>query len=263
MNDGSRSVRRSVVRFVQLAFFRVLFSRCRAVVFHNKDDMNLMRSLGIVSERNARVTPGSGKDLDAFPATEAPVEPVRFLYLGRLLRSKGVMELLEAARELRKSCPTAEVHIAGAIDDNPESVKEEILREYQASGDVVLHGQVADVGPLLRQASVFVLPSYREGLPRSALEALASGRTVIVTDTPGCREVVDAPRYGALVPARDSRSLSETMISYAQDPDRIVREGLAARRAAEEKFDVKLVVSLMLDALEVRSSGPADTALTP
>lgn len=251
VNDGSRSLRRGAVRTVQLGFFRMLFRGCRSVVFHNSDDMKLLRKLGVVNERNARVTPGSGIDTDAFPASEVPVEPVRFLFLGRLLRSKGVLELLAASKQLKAACPTAEVHIAGAIDNNPDAVSEATLREHHEQGFVVLHGQVSDVGPLLRSSSAFVLPSYREGLPRSALEALASGRTVIVTDTPGCREVVDPPRYGEMVPVRDAESLAEAMIRYAQDPDRLVREGRAARRAAEERFDVQLVVALMLNALEV------------
>ncbi|MDT3683248.1 MAG: glycosyltransferase family 4 protein [Truepera sp.] len=251
VDDGSRSFRRSLVRFSQVLAYRILFARCRAVIFHNEDDMRHMRKLSVVSEQQAWVVPGSGVDLAMFSASEAPVDPVRFLFVGRLLRSKGVMELAEAARLLRLEYPNAEVHLAGAVDENPEPVDENVLREHEANGDVVLHGHVADVRPLLREASVFVLPSYREGLPRAALEALASGRTLVVTDVPGCREVVEEGRFGELVPARDAASLAKAMIGYAGDPERIVREGREARRAAEERFDVHLVNAIMLEALEV------------
>jgi len=251
VDHGDKSLRRDVVRQSQMLAYRILFAGCRAVVFHNEDDMRLMRKLRIVSESKAWVVPGSGVDLNAFPAAEAPVTPVRFLFVGRLLRSKGVMELLEAARLLRLEVPTAEVHLAGAVDANPESVDEDDLRRYEATGDVVLHGRVADVRPLLRESSVFVLPSYREGLPRSALEALSTGRTAILTDAPGCREVVKGEPFGELVPVRDPAALARAMIGYARDPDRIVSEGRAARRAAEERFDVRLVTAKMLEALEV------------
>jgi len=251
VDDGTRSLRRTVVRLSQVLAYKILFAGCRTVIFHNEDDKRHMRKLGVVSERKAWVVPGSGVDLDVFVATEAPVEPVRFLFVGRLLRSKGVMELVEAARLLRLECPTAEVHLAGAVDGNPEPVDEDVLSRHEANGDVVLHGHVADVRPLLREASVLVLPSYREGLPRAALEALACGRTVLATDVPGCREVVEEGRFGELVPVRDAASLARAMIRYARDPERIVREGRAARQAAEKRFNVHHVNDIMLRALEV------------
>lgn len=245
------SVRRWIVRTSQKLVYRLLFARSRAVIFHNEEDRRLLVSLRVVSRGKTWVVPGSGVDLREFPPSPAPVEPVRFLFIGRLLRFKGVMELLEAARLLRTECPEAEVHIAGGRDVNPESIDESVLRASEAAGDVVLHGHVADVRPLLAGSSVFVLPSYREGLPRSGLEALATGRTVIMTDAAGCREIVGAGAYGELVPIRDPLALAAAMIRYARDPERIVREGRAARKAAEERFDVRIVTARMLEALEV------------
>lgn len=250
VEGGTTSLKRSIVRVMQLASYRLLLSRCRSVIFHNRDDRDLLVSKGVVTNDKTVVVPGSGIDLVSFPASEAPVVPVRFLFVGRLLRSKGVVELLEAASILQRDCPEAEVHLAGASDTNPESVSPAELEAYRGRSNIFFHGQVADVRPLLSSASVFVLPSYREGLPRSGLEALATGRTVVVTDVPGCREIVQQGVFGELVPVRDPVALASSMRRLARDPERIVREGRAARLAAEERFSLTAVTDRMLEALE-------------
>lgn len=250
VEGGATSLKRSIVRVMQLASYRLLLSRCRSVIFHNRDDRDLLVSKGVVTNDKTVVVPGSGIDLVSFPASEAPVVPVRFLFVGRLLRSKGVVELLEAASILQRDCPEAEVHLAGASDTNPESVSPAELEAYRGRSNVFFHGQVADVRPLLSSASVFVLPSYREGLPRSGLEALATGRTVVVTDVPGCREIVQQGVFGELVAVRDPVALASSMRRLARDPERIVREGRAARRAAEERFSLTAVTDQMIEALE-------------
>ncbi|MBX3141208.1 MAG: glycosyltransferase family 4 protein [Trueperaceae bacterium] len=250
VEGGETSLKRNIVRVMQLGSYRLLLSRCRSVIFHNRDDRNLLVSKGVVASNQTVVVSGSGIDLVAFPASEAPVAPVRFLFVGRLLRSKGVVELLEAASILQRDCPEVEVHLAGASDTNPESVSPAELNAYSGRSNVIFHGQVADVRPLLASSSVFVLPSYREGLPRSGLEALATGRTVVVADVPGCREIVEQGVFGELVPVRDPVALARSMRRLAQDPERIVREGRAARLAAEERFSLTAVTDQMIEALE-------------
>lgn len=258
VDDGRRSVTRFIARTAQTVLYRSAFATCRRVIFHNRDDRDELVRRGIVAFDKTVVVGGSGVDLEHFDASPAPTRPPRFLFVGRLLGSKGLNELVRAAPLLRSEVPDGEVHLVGADDPNPDRVRPEALAEAERRGDVVLHGQVDDVRPHLRACSVFVLPSYREGLPRSALEALASGRTAIVTDVPGCREVVRDGRHGALVPVRDADALARAMIGYARDPGRIVREGKEARRTAEREFGTKAVTASMLDALELH--GDAEVA---
>lgn len=251
VRDGRRSPARALARSAQLLLYRRAFAACRRVVFHNVEDRDELVRRQVVPRERTVVVDGSGVDTEAFPFHPAPVAPPRFLYVGRLLRSKGVEELVRAAGPLRAEVPTAEVHLVGALDRNPDRLEVAELERAAARGDVVLHGQVDDVRPYLEKASVFVLPSYREGLPRSALEALSTGRACIVADVPGCREVVHPGRTGALVPARDEGALAEAMVAYARDPERVRREGLAARREAERRFAVEIVTAAMMQALEL------------
>lgn len=251
VEDGRSSIKRTVARAIQSLAYAALFRGCRRVVFHNRDDRDELVRRQLVARARTTVVAGSGVDLDEFAASPVPTSPIRFTYVGRLLRSKGVEELLQAARAVRAAVPDAEVHLVGSIDANPDRIDADALEAAAARGDIVLHGQVADVRPQLRACSVFVLPSYREGLPRSALEALAMGRTTIVTDVPGCREVVREGSHGTLVPPRDAGALASAMLAYARDPERCVREGVAARRTAERDFDVRKVTREMLAALEL------------
>jgi len=251
---------RLLARALQLLLYRWVFASCRRVIFHNRDDRAALVRMSVVAVERTTVVAGSGIDLDEFSSSEVPTSPVRFLYVGRLLRSKGVEELVRAARLLRAELPTAEVHLVGAFDQNPDGADATLLDEAEARGDVIRHGQLVDVRAQLRACSAFVLPSYREGLPRSALEALASGRTAIVTDVPGCREVVRAGRHGALVPLRDVHALAATLIEYARDPERLVREGVEARRTAESEFDVRIVTQEMMSALELDGATSATSA---
>lgn len=259
VEDGRTSAKRAVARTIQMLAYAALFRGCRRVVFHNRDDRDELVRRRLVARDRTTVVAGSGVDLEEFAASPVPTSPVRFTFVGRLLRSKGVDELVRAAGAVRAAVPDAEVHLVGSFDANPDQFDAEALEAAVARGDVVLHGQVADVRPQLRACSVFVLPSYREGLPRSALEALAMGRTAIVTDVPGCREVVRAGLHGTLVPPRDADALAAAMVAYAHDPERCVREGVAARLTAERDFDVGAVTRAMLVALELSEDAIATT----
>jgi glycosyltransferase involved in cell wall biosynthesis len=173
--------------------------------------------------------------------------PLRFLLIARLIRDKGVVEFVESGRRLRKSYPGVELHVVGGLDDNPESISREELSAWIDEGLIEYHGRLQDVRPIIAHCHVFVLPSfYREGIPRTILEAMAMGRPVITCDAPGCRETVAEGENGYLVPTRDVPALAAAMRRFIEEPSRIMQMGQAARQLVERRYDVTKVNEQML-----------------
>ena len=229
---------------------RLALVGAEAVLFQNPDDQAFFEESGLLDPRTRvlRVA-GTGVDLDYYAQVPVALGPPRFLFMGRLLREKGVPEFAAAASRVRQDHPEAEFHILGALDANPGSVSAEELAGYVASG-VVHHDSTDDVRPLLAAASVFVLPTaYREGVPRSIQEALAVGRAVITTDRPGCRETVEDGTNGFLVPAHDAEALARAMRRFAEAPGLATQMGQASRELAERCYDVDLINAEILDLL--------------
>jgi glycosyltransferase involved in cell wall biosynthesis len=250
-------LRRRLTRWAASAAYRVAFGCAHRVVFQNGDDEAYMTSHGILGRpaKAARVD-GSGVDLEAYPARPLPPGPPVFLMIARLLKDKGAAEFVEAARRVRAALPEARFVLAGGSDPNPAAVPAETVDLWRAEGLVELPGHVADVRPLLQACSVFVLPSYREGTPRTGLEALATGRPVIVTDVPGCREVALAGENGWLVPARDAAALAEAMLAAASDPARLAAMGVRSRALAEARYEGRAVARRLADlTLDEEGSG--------
>src|SRR5258706_5676706 len=164
----------------------------------------------------------------------------------RLLRSKGVIEYVDAARILKRRHPHSTFRLAGWIDDNPDSVTRQELNGWIAQGTIEFLGRLRDVRPALNECSVYVLPSYREGTPRSVLEAMAVGRAVITTDAPGCRETVVDGDNGFLVPIKSTENLVTAMERFLLEPKLAVRMGLRSREIAESRYDVNKVNAVML-----------------
>jgi glycosyltransferase involved in cell wall biosynthesis len=189
-----------------------------------------------------------------------PDSPPVFLLIGRLLRDKGVVEFVEAARMVRTTIPEARFQLLGPIDEgNRTSVRRTELESWAAEGIIEYLGTTDDVRPFVAAASAIVLPSYREGLPRSLLEAAAMARPLIATDAPGCRDVVEDGVNGYLCSVRDAGSLADAMRRLAELPssDR-VEMGRSARAKVQERFSEKFVVDAYLDALaELQRSQPA------
>jgi glycosyltransferase involved in cell wall biosynthesis len=171
--------------------------------------------------------------------------------MGRLLKDKGVFEYVEAARRLRPRHPDARFVVLGALDPNPSSVRPEDIAAWQREGIVEHAPETKDVRPFLRDCTVFVLPSYREGTPRSVLEAMATGRAAVTTDAPGCRETVVDGDNGFLVPVRDPAALATAMERFLLDPTLAARMGARGRALVEERFDVDRVVATMIDGMRL------------
>ena len=234
---------------------RELYSRAlvvnRRVIFQNRDDLALFLEQGLLREPDrALVVNGSGVDLDEFRPVPHVTEP-HFLMAARLIAAKGVRDYVEAGRLLRQRYPRTRLRLAGMVEDNPDAIRHAELATWVAAGNVEHLGWLDDIRPALADCAVYVLPSYREGTPRSVLEAMAMGRPIVTTDAPGCRETVVDGVNGFLVPPRDSVALAAALARFIEEPALIARMGLASRSAAESKYDVRAVNRVILDALEL------------
>jgi glycosyltransferase involved in cell wall biosynthesis len=222
------------------------------VFFHNEDDLKVFVGGRIVNDRQAAVVKGSGVNLREF----APVHvrrrgsaPLTFLFIGRLLKDKGIREFIAAAAEV-KGETSAKFQVIGSIEDHPKAVDADIVNVAVESSHIELVGRTADVRPFVASADCIVLPSYREGLPRVVLEAAAMGKPTIAADVPGCRDAIVAGVTGLLCEPRSARSLAKAIREFTAMPhEERVLMGLRARAKAEEEFSEDGVVDAYLDAI--------------
>lgn len=248
--------------FTSMGLFKKVLTEClmvlygfslrgaKKVFFQNLEDKTYFQEKGLLNN-NAILVPGSGVDLELFPQTPPPSDPFTFLLVARLLRDKGIMEFAGAARQLKEKYPNVRFQILGGSHPNPAALKDEEIKLVQESVDLL--GEMEDVKPYLKQASVFVLPSYREGTPRAALEAMASGRPLIVTDVPGCREVVKEGKNGFLVTPKDVKTLKDAMIKFLEAPSMVEQMGDSSRKLAEKTFDVHKVNEILLKEMDLKN----------
>ncbi len=238
-------------RLVQ-GLYRISLARCQRVFFQNPDDRALFSELGLVPPSvPTTVVNGSGVDLEYFKETAFPAGPISFLMICRLLGAKGVREYAEAAIRLHQEFPEVECRLAGWTDTNPDAISQDELNAWQRDGAIKFLGKLADVRPAIAEAIVYVLPSYREGTPRTVLEAMSMGRPIVTTDAPGCRETVVDGLNGYLVPIKTSKSLLDAMRKFVVDPSLALKMGKQSRAIAEEKYDVHMVNKAMLTAMEL------------
>jgi len=236
----SRGLKAGLVRGVVGVLYRLaLGHRNSRVIFQNAADRDTLQRLGAVRAEQAVMIRGSGVDLAEWPAQPEPPKPVTALMVARLLRDKGVNEFVEAARLLRARGLDVRMRLAGGIDPgNPASATEADVRDWRESGAVEVLGERTDIAALNAACHIAVLPSYREGLPKSLLEAAACGRAVVTTDVPGCRDAITPDETGVLVPARDAVALADAIARLASDDALRQHMGRAGRELAEREFDV-------------------------
>lgn len=230
---------RKLINLLARILLRLALKHNASVFFQNPDDLNLFVRLGLTSQKQTVLVNGSGVDLKYYnPAPLAKNGPV-FLLICRLIKDKGVTDYVDAARILKQQYPEATFNLLGPFDsNNPSALSRPQIEKWHQEGLINYHGETNDVRPFISASNVYVLPSfYREGTPRSTLEAMAMGRPIITTDAPGCRETVMEGKNGFLVPIKDPEALAEAMKRFIVDPDLITRMGEASRNYAVEKFD--------------------------
>ena len=248
---------KNALMWVARALYRLAFSLSGHVYFQNRDDRELFGKLSILP-RNTKVEliPGTGVDLQKF--AEQPLSlgttserPRRFLLVGRLLEAKGIEEFCEAAALLQPAFTNVEFAVLGPEEFGPGAFA--VARFVRFGGTVRYLGSTADVRPYLAEAYAVVLPSWREGVPCSLMEAMSTGRAVIAADAPGSREVVRDKVNGFLVPVRDSKALAGAMRGLLLDPALCERFGRAGRRIVEEEFDAEKIARTIANRLEYPS----------
>lgn len=234
----------SLLKSLITSAMRILakLSHSHAVV-QNADDHQELLQLGLARAERTTLIPGSGVDVDTFTPTPEPTGPVVAVAVARLLEDKGISELVVAARRLRERRVPLRIKIVGDSDSaNPRAIAPESISAWERCGDVEFLGRRDDIAEILRGAHIAVLPSYREGLPMSLLEAAACGRPIVTTDVPGCRDLVPEGRTGILVPPRDPEALAEALATLVHDPAKRQSMGRAARALVEREFSRAHVV---------------------
>ncbi|ARS27229.1 glycosyltransferase family 4 protein [Sphingomonas sp. KC8] len=246
------------LRHMVAALYSVAVGRASAIIAFNADDRDELRHRGIArAPREIVLVPGSGVDMAYFAAQPLPVGGPIFLLIARLLHDKGLREFVAAASIVRRSYPAARFQLLGPFDPNPAAISPAELEQWQKQGIVEYLGETRDVRPFLAACSVFVLPSYREGMPRTVLEAMAAGRAIVTTDAPGCRETVCEGLNGLLVPARDSSALAQAMARFCREPALAGVMGACSRRIAQQRFAVQTVNGMVMDIMGLKSGASA------
>lgn len=227
--------------------YRIALRRCHSIVFQNGDDQREFTERRLVAAGvKSFVVNGSGVDLIRFRPTRLPSTPI-FLLVARMLRDKGIREFCEAAAVVKRRYPEACFRLVGWFDtDNPRAITPSELHAWCANGVAEYRGPVEDVREEMALCRVYVLPSYREGTPRTVLEAMAMGRPIITSDAPGCRETVRHGWNGYLVPVRDSPALANAMVSFLSTPYLAEEMGGNSRSLVESKYDGRRVAEAIL-----------------
>jgi len=242
------SFRVKIINLIVKYVCRFSLIRNKGVFFLNPDDLKVFVEGKIIRKEQAVLVNGCGVDLDQFQVTRAKLEGPVFLMIARLIKNKGVREYVEAARIIKLKYPEVRVQLLGSLDAHPSSLPREFVEE---AGIIEYIGPTKDVRPYIKNCSVYVLPSYREGVPRSVMEAMAMARPIIVTDVPGCRETIVDGENGFMVPSRDIPALANAMERFISNPQLIEPMGLVSRRMVEEKFDVHKVNENLMREMEI------------
>ena len=251
---GTVFIKKDYIATIALRLYKQAFQYPAKVFFQNQDDRRLFLKHNLVRAPVTEVLPGSGIDLQEFKPTPKPdpAAPFTFLMIARVLYEKGVAEYMEACLLLKQKYPTIKCQLLGQVDELSRfGIKQTVLDAWLAAGAVEYLGSTDAVANIIAQADCVVLPSYREGTPRTLLEAAAMAKPLIATNVPGCREVVAHGVNGLLCRVRHAPDLAAKMEQLLQlSPAQLQQMGKASRHIAETKFDVNFVINRYLHAIQ-------------
>lgn len=246
---STNSLKQKILKGILGFLYKLSLPLATKVIFQNSDDASEIMNMCKLSSKKATVIKGTGVSLKEWTYHPPHVEPITFTFVGRLLKEKGVLEFLQAAQEIRSRYPSIRFWLLGQFDTNPGSLIKEQIQELIDGQSIQWFGFV-DVKDYLRQTSVFVLPSYREGVPRSTQEAMAMGRPVITTDVPGCRETVINGYNGFLVPPRDVAALIMAMQKFINQPQLISDMGRKSYELTIKLFNVNKINEMYINLIK-------------
>ncbi|MEZ4970182.1 MAG: glycosyltransferase family 4 protein [Flavobacteriaceae bacterium] len=242
----SKSSRRAhILQKVTELLYKISIAKNKAVIFQNEDDLQLFRQKRILSKKQmAHIVDGSGINLEnyRFRQNNNDSQRIVFVLVARLIREKGVELFIEAAKTLKKEFVEAEFHLIGEPDLSVSAVSTEKLERLHNNNIIVYHGFQQNISHFLTSSDVFVLPTYyREGIPRSILEALSIGMPIITTNTPGCKETVTNKENGFLIEPNKLPPLTAAIRYFLENPETIRPMGIESRKLAEERFNVEII----------------------
>lgn len=235
------TIKTQIIRSIVILEYKIALKNSKTVFFQNEDDLEVFQIHKIISDKHrVEIIPGSGVNTEWYTMMPLP-DDFGFLFIGRLIRDKGIYEYLEACKMVKKTYPQIRCLLVGPFDSNPSALTENQLRPYIDEGIIEFFGEQGDVREFIAQCNVFVLPSYREGIPKTVLEAMACGRAIITTNTTGCRNTINDGKEGWIVPVKDVDALRTAMCDSLLHPQIVVAMGENGRKRAKDIFDVKIV----------------------
>lgn len=247
----AKTKKAKMIKAIMSMLYKQAFRCADTVIFQNDDDKAQFVSGHLVKEEKCKVVNGSGVNTEKFSVVPYP-ETVTFFMLSRVMYSKGIREYLRACEIVKEKHPEVRCMLLGACEGIQDSLSEADLKAYIDRGIIEHFGETDTVADYYKQCSVYVLPSYREGTPRTVLEAMSMGRAVITTDAPGCRGTVKDGETGFLVPVKNAEAVAEKMLRFIEEPNLISEMGQKSAEYCRKKFDVHKVNQDMCKYLNIK-----------
>ena len=246
----AKSAKAKVIKAIMSMLYKKAFRCANVAIFQNADDRDQFVQEKLVKAEKCRIVNGSGVNMEKFALSPYP-EQMTFFMLSRVMYSKGIREYLQACTIVKEKYPHIRCMLLGACEGIQDSLSQEDLNSYIEQGIIEHFGETDRVADYYKQCSVYVLPSYREGTPRTVLEAMAMGRAIITTDAPGCRETVIDGQTGFLVPVQDGQTVAEKMIQFIEKPELVQIMGQKSYEYCLDKFDVHKINEVMCNYLKI------------
>ncbi len=246
----AQTTKAKLIKAVMSFLYKKAFKCADIAIFQNSDDLKQFTESKLVKKEKCRIVNGSGVNMEKFALAPYP-EQMTFFMLSRVMYSKGIREYLEACTIIKEKYPQVRCMLLGACEGIQDSIQQEELQTYIDKGIIEHFGETDRVADYYKQCSVYVLPSYREGTPRTVLEAMSMGRAIITADAPGCRETVLDGKTGFLVPVKDGKAVAEKMEEFIKNPALVAQMGKQSYEYCKEKFDVLRVNEEMRKYLKI------------